>query len=320
MRTISIPNTDLKPSILCMGTGSYGGPLDRDISYRLLDTFIDNGGNFLDSAKVYSDWIPGERSRSEKLLGEWMKARGNRERVIIATKGAHPDLSTMHIPRMSPAEIRADLEASLQHLQIDTIDLYWLHRDDPTHTVEEIISELANHVKAGKIRTFGCSNWRVERIQAAQEFAANNGLPGFAGVQNFWNLAHINTQALFDPTMVVMDDGLWDYHQKTNLAAIPYTSQANGLFQKLEAGGEKSLGKGLAATYLNPQTLRRFEQVEKLRAETGLTITQITLGYLLSQPFPTIPVFSCRSLDQLDDTLAAGQVQLTPEQMKFLLA
>jgi aryl-alcohol dehydrogenase-like predicted oxidoreductase len=320
MQTKQIPNTDLQVSVLCMGTGAYGGSIDRAASYRLLDSFVERGGCFFDSAKVYSDWIPGERSRSEKLLGAWMKERKNRARVIIATKGAHPDLSTMHIQRLAPQDILADLDASLSHLQSDYIDLYWLHRDDPTRPVEEIVDTLASQVRAGKIRAFGCSNWRVGRIRAAQDYAAQSGLPGFASVQNLWNLAHVNTDSMPDPTLVVMDGELWAYHQSTKLAAIPYTSQANGLFQKMENGGVSSLSKGLTTMYLNPRTERRFERVRQLRAETRLTTTQITLGYLLSQPFPTFPVFSSRDLAQLEDTLTAAEVTLTPDHLAFLEA
>ena len=183
--TLSLP--------LCLGTGNFGAALDQDAAFALLDAYLDQGGNFLDSAQVYCDWIPdNERSSSEKIIGRWMKERRNRDRLVIATKGAHPDLATMQIPRMSRAEIEADLHASLRHLQTDVIDLYWLHRDDPARPVAEILETLNAAVQAGKIRAFGCSNWRAERLQAANEYAATHGLHGFVASQVLWNLAVVD--------------------------------------------------------------------------------------------------------------------------------
>ena len=158
-------------SVISLGTGGAGANYDRATAFAMLDAFFEEGGNFVDTAHVYNDWIPGERSRSEKLLGAWMKERRNRSGVLLATKGAHPDLAQMQVGRLSPAEIQADLEESLRFLQVETIDLYWLHRDDPTRPVEEIIDTLEAQVQAGKIRYFGCSNWRLERIQAAQLYS-----------------------------------------------------------------------------------------------------------------------------------------------------
>lgn len=318
MRTIPIPNTDLVPSALCLGTGDMGAGIDRNMAFQMLDAFLDQGGTFLDSAKVYSDWIPGETSRSEKLIGAWMKQRGNRSKVIVSTKGAHPDLKTMHIQRMSPAEIVSDLEASLRHLQVDCIDLYWLHRDDATRPVEEILDTLQSQVQAGKIRYFGGSNWTLDRIKAAQEYAAERGFPGFAAIQNLWNLGEVKFSAIGDPTLVVMDQVLWNYHRATDLAAIPYTSQANGLFQKLDAGGPEALPRRLREMYLSPVTEQRYLRLQTLREQTGLTTTQIVLGYLTSQPFPTLPVVGPHSLAQLADCLSAGDVKLSAAQVQYL--
>jgi aryl-alcohol dehydrogenase-like predicted oxidoreductase len=320
MQTTHIHHTDLYPSSLCMGSGEFGASVDREISFALLDRFTELGGTFIDTAKIYNDWVPGETSRSEKLIGEWMRARKNRQGIILATKGAHYDLAAPQIPRVSPDEILSDLNASLKHLQTDVIDLYWLHRDDPRRPVAEILTILEAQVKAGKIRYYGCSNWRAERIQAAQEFAVENHLQGFSAVQNMWNLARINPDGIADPTIVIMDEALLAYHRASNLAAIPFSSQANGLFQKMASGGLDSLLPMHQKMYLNADTQRRFERLLELRAATGLTITQIVLGYLLSQPFPTIPVFSSRSQEQLQDTLSAASVRLTGEQVAFLLS
>lgn len=320
MHNTFIPNTDLNPSSLCMGSGEFGAGINRQDAFLLLDAFVDHGGTFIDTAKIYNDWIPGESSRSEKVIGEWMRLRKNRQSIVLATKGAHFHLATPHIPRLAPDEIISDLDASLQHLQTNTIDLYWLHRDDPRRPIEEIMNVLFSQVKVGKIRYYGCSNWRIDRLQEAQAFAVKNHIPGFAAVQNMWSLAQINTGGIADPTIVVMDDDLLAYHQLHQLAAIPFSAQANGLFQKLAASGVEAISPNLKRTYMNPVTEQRFSRLLQLHDLTGMTLSQIVLGYLLSQPFPTIPVFSSRNQEQLSDTLSAADVHLTQDQVAFLLS
>ena len=204
----AIPNTALTPSALCMGSNMMGSVTDKQTSFRLLDAFVAAGGTFLDTAKVYADWLPGERSVSEKTIGEWLRHSGKRSQVVVATKGAHPELATMHIGRLSPAEIVADLDASLRHLQTDVIDLYWLHRDDVKRPVAEILETMESQVRAGKIRYYGCSNWRAGRIGEAQAYARSQGWTGFVADQMMWSLAAVDYAALPDKTMVAMDADL----------------------------------------------------------------------------------------------------------------
>lgn len=318
MRYTVIPRTTLKPSVICLGTAEIGSKIDRDASFRLLDAYLDLGGNFLDTAQVYADWLPGERSTSEKTLGQWIAARRNRDKVVLATKGAHPRLETMNVPRMSRTEIIHDLDASLKNLQSDVIDLYWLHRDAPAVPVEAIIDLLNEQVQAGKIRAFGCSNWRTPRIQAAQEYAARSGRQGFSANQPLWNIGVVDWAAIGDPTIVNMDGAMWDYHRQTGLAALPFSSQANGLFNKLAEGRTSAIKPHTQRIYHLPENQQRSQRIQQLAGETGLSITQIVLGYLLAQPFTTIPIVGCQNLAQLEDSLTAADVQLTLAQVKFL--
>jgi aryl-alcohol dehydrogenase-like predicted oxidoreductase len=232
---------------------------------------------------------------------------------VLATKGAHPDLATMHIPRMSQAEVASDVDASLAHLGVERIDLYWLHRDDPERPVAEIVEMMNGFVRAGKIRCYGCSNWRVGRIAAAQAYACEHGLQGFVGDQMMWSLAAVDRAAISDKTLVSMDDELWRLHRRTGLAAIPYSSQAGGWLQKAASGAS-----GGRPRHDIPANHALLERVLRLSADTGLTITQIALGYLISQPFPTVPVVGCRTLGQLEDSLGAADVRLTSAQMGYL--
>lgn len=314
----AIPHTALTPSALCLGASMMGSGQDRQTSFQLLDAFLDAGGSFLDTAKVYADWLPGERSISEKTIGAWLHQSGKRSKVVLATKGGHPELNTMHIGRLGREEITADVEASLRHLQTDVIDLYWLHRDDTGRPVADILQTLENLVRAGKIRCYGCSNWRAPRIAAAQACAAQEGWAGFVADQMMWSLAAVDAAALPDKTMVPMDAELKQYHLATGLVAIPYSSQANGYFQRLAAGQKHQIKEGQRRIYGSRINDRRLQRIQQLSAATGLSITAIVLGYLLAQPFPTLPIVGCRTLAQLQDTLAAADVILTQEQIAFL--
>ena len=318
MRYTCIPNTDLKPSVICLGTVHVGSALTRRGSYKLLDAYLEQGGNFLDTAKVYSDWLPGEKSTSEKMLGRWLKLRRNRDKVILATKGAHPEASGMHAMRLSRRQINYDLNRSLAHLQTDVIDLYWLHRDDPCRPVEDIIDTMDKLRSAGKIRYFGCSNWRTPRIRAAQAYARRRGIQGFVANQMMWSLAAVATRDLSDKTMVIMNGALRRYHLKTGLTAIPYSSQANGLFQKIAQTPIKQLRPSLKRMANKLANRKRYQRTTRVATETGLSITQVVLGYLLSQPFVTIPIVGPRNVAQLQDSLSAADVRLTKRQVGYL--
>ncbi|MCP4165869.1 MAG: aldo/keto reductase [Chloroflexi bacterium] len=314
---IAIPGTTLEVFPICFGTCDIGSKIDERTSFDLLDRYHERGGNFLDSAAVYANWLPIENSISEKTVGKWMKARGNRQALIVATKGAHPDLATMHIPRMSRREIESDLHDSLRHLQTDTIDLYWLHRDDVSRPVGDILEVLNEQVQVGKIRHFGCSNWTLARMQLAQAYANERGLQGFVANQMLWSLATVEVEAIADKSTVVMDETMRDYHQSSGLAAIPYSSQAQGLFYKMEHGTPPG-GVGGDARYDSSTNVGRYWRLHRLATELLLQPTQVILGYLISQPFTTIPIVGCQNRTQLDDSLKAAGIHLASEYVTFL--
>ena len=336
MRYANIPHTNLNPSVICLGTADMGGKMSRETAFAVLDAYVAAGGNFLDTAKVYSDWIPGERSRSEKLLSEWLQARHNRDCMILATKGAHPDLLHMAVPRLAPADIASDIEASLKHLQTETIDLYWLHRDDPARPVAEILDALNAQVKAGRIRYFACSNWRTVRIQSAQTYAQANGQMGFVANQVLWNVAVMDPLGQPDKTLAVMDGEMHALHVQTKLAAMPYSSQANGLFSKLQkplaarvqrdpkrlllqaARHLRNLVFARRVLYPRGPNLRQLQVIQGIASARGLSVSQVVLGYLLSQPFPVFPIVGCQNLIQLEDSLRAVDVVLSEDEVAAL--
>src|SRR5215469_8764514 len=167
MRYCTIPGSDLRPSVIGLGALPFGASLPQETAFSLMDAFVEAGGTCIDTALVYGEWLPGGKGLSERTVGAWITARQHRDGLILSTKGGHPRLTTMQTPRLSDAELSSDLDESLRNLQTDYIDVYWLHRDDPNRPVAEILATAQRQVQAGKIRAFGCSNWRVERIQAA---------------------------------------------------------------------------------------------------------------------------------------------------------
>jgi aryl-alcohol dehydrogenase-like predicted oxidoreductase len=319
MKQVGIPGTDLIVSPICLGTTDLGlGDLQEDAAFELLNEYVEQGGNFIDTAHVYSNWIPGEICRSEKLIGKWLKSTGTRDRIVLGTKGAHPELDSMHISRLSPAEITQDLNESLEYLQTDHIDIYWLHRDDTAVPVAGILETLNEQVKAGKIRHLGCSNWKAYRIQEALDYAASKGIRGFVANQPLWSLAAPNLDKAPDKTLVAMDDDGIAFHKRTGMAAIPYSSQGKGFFTKLAASGLDGVSKADIQMYGNDVNNQRLGRIQKLANQYRVTVNSIVLAYLLSQPFTTIPIVGCKKLDHLHASLEANELRLTPEEISFL--
>ena len=315
MNTQQIAGTELKPSVLCLGTADMGAGISRDDSFALLDAFVEAGGTFIDTAEIYSDWAPGEKSRSEKLIGEWLSTRRNRDALVLATKGAHPRLNAMNVARLSRAEIEHDLDASLKNLRTDVIDLYWLHRDERSRPIGDIIETMNAQVQAGKIKYFGCSNWRTVRIGAAHSYAVEHGLHSFVANQPLWSMAVVPQDRLADQTSVVMDKAMHRFHAGTQMPCMPYSSQANGFFQRMAAGTATQMNASSQHLYGDPSNIQRAERVQQIARETGMTITEVVLAYLLSQPFPVFPILGCKTLDQLRDSLSAHDKRLTPAQV-----
>ena len=157
MKKVKMNNTDIWVSEISYGTASLGLGGNIEEEYAMLDAFIDAGGNFIDTARVYSDWVPGERGRSERVLGEWLKARRHPNEIVIATKGGHPEFGEMHKSRLTSEDVEHDIKLSLKGLGVERIDLYYLHRDDRSLPVEYIIDYLEHFRARGYIRYYACS-------------------------------------------------------------------------------------------------------------------------------------------------------------------
>jgi aryl-alcohol dehydrogenase-like predicted oxidoreductase len=297
-------------SRISLGTALLGIAGGDGPAFELLDAFVERGGSRIDTARVYSDWVPGEFGRSERIVGDWMRHRGNRGRIVLATKGGHPRLDAMARPRLSRHELRSDLEASLRTLRTDAVDLYHVHRDDPGQPAGEIVETLEDFARGGLVRSYGCSNWTAARIREAAAYARTHGCRGFAVDQVLWNIGSRGMRPPADPTMKVMDDDLLELHRTSGLAVAAYSSQAGGFFSRIDAEGG-SLPDALCTNpYATPANLRLAVALSRLARELGVPVSHLVLAWLLAHEMPVLPIVGCRTVAQLDDTIAAAGLRL----------
>ncbi|MDR1903657.1 MAG: aldo/keto reductase [Treponema sp.] len=314
MRYISLTPQGPVVSRICIGSVFYGTTVPQKTVFEQLDYFYHHGGNFIDTAHVYADWLPNGQGASEIAIGAWLKERKIRDKIIISTKGAHPNLKTMDIPRMGRAEVRQDLEESLGRLGTDWVDLYFLHRDDASRPVEEILFMLEEFKKEGKIIHYGCSNWKRERLEEADSIAARKGWDGFICNQLMWGIGDINWQGLTDKSLVAMDAEIYEYHTRSQKAVMAYSSSCKGYFSKKIKN--LPVTQAMEAVYGAPSNdalLRRLPDIER---ETGVKTAVIVSAYIMAQEFPSIPIASFSSLSQMDEGMAACDFDFPPELLK----
>lgn len=308
-----IPNTHMTVSAICYGTAGFGVYVRGESLDRLYALYRTAGGNFLDTAHCYSFWVENGNGASERAVGELVRRHNDRDKVVIATKGGHPDGGPSYArpdAYLAPEVVQRDIDESLQRLGLDYVDLYLLHRDDARVPVEEIIDMLNEEVADGRIRNLGASNWTTERIAQANAYAASHHLQGFAVSEPQWSLAVPNgAPPTSDPAMRSLSDDDVQWHVKTGFPVIAYSSTAHGYF----AGSKQAEND-----YDNEQSRTRRERVRQLAIELGCTPTQVALAYLLHQPFLTIPIIGTLNPEHLHDALGAADVKLTREQVVWL--
>jgi aryl-alcohol dehydrogenase-like predicted oxidoreductase len=308
MPTLALPGLARPASVLCLGTGGYGSAIPRDASFALLDAFAAVGGTFLDTAHVYAAWLPGGEGASERTIGAWVKSRGMRDRMVIATKGAHPLLPPGSPSRLRPEDIARDLDESRERLGVEHVDLYWLHRDDPAVPVGEILDALARHHRTGAIGAIGASNWTTARLDAAAAHAARAGVPGFVASQIGWSLARAIPERIPPGGMLFMDEATEGWHRRSGLRVIPYSAQANGYFAK---GAPPALYDSVA-------NRERRLRVERLARERGASPNAVALAWLLKHPSAGSAIIGPRTREQLDDSVCALAVPLSARETAWL--
>lgn len=296
----------LTVSPLCFGGNVFGWTADERTSFSLLDAWLAAGFNFVDTADVYSRWVPGHKGgESEGVIGRWLKQGGRRDRVVIATKcGMDKGLSAI--------AIRAAVEASLRRLQVDVIDLYQAHKDDPETPLEETLEAFARLVEAGKVRAIGASNYSAARLAEALETSARLGLPRFETLQPAYNLYD---RAEFEQDLQALcvreEIGVINYYA---LAAGFLT----GKYRGPEDAGKSPRGGGVLKKYVNPRGMRILAALDEAARRTGSTPAEVAIAWVMARPGVTSPIASATSLRQLDQLVAAARLKLDDETMRAL--
>lgn len=310
MKKRKLGNSGLEVAPLAFGGNVFGWTVDEPTSFHLLDAFMSAGFNLIDTADSYSRWVPGHQGgESETIIGNWMKARGNRDKVIIATKvGADMGQGKKDL---SKEWILREAEASLKRLSTDYIDLYQSHWDDPATPVEETLEAYAQLIKQGKARAIGASNLSAQRLRESLDASKRNGLPRYEALQPNYNLYDRKEyETEFEPICV-----------KENLGVIPYFSVASG-FLAGKYRSEKDLeGRprgGFVKKYLNERGYRILNALDEVAKARNVTQAQVAIAWLIARPSITAPIASATSLDQLKQLLDATKLQLTGEDIKRL--
>lgn len=309
MNKKTISNTNLQIAPINFGGNVFGWTLDEKSSFKMLDAFVDAGFNFIDTADTYAWWLNGFGGQSETIIGKWIKSRGSRSEIILATKvGSH---TKEHDFDISKKHILKSVDESLQRLQTDYIDLYYTHFDDNKTPVEETLSAYQEIIAAGKVRYIGASNLSPERLEASFEASEKEDLPRYVALQPLYNLVERKKYENEYAGLVS------DYA----LSVFPYYSLAAGFLTgkyRSEADfGKSQRGQG-AGKYLNEKGLTILKVLEEVANNHKTSLATISIAWLLSKPDITAPVVSATNKNQLKDLLLAPNVLLTDNELKML--
>ncbi|MEW2296033.1 aldo/keto reductase [Streptomyces sp. NPDC006743] len=293
---------------LALGGNVFGWTADQAQSFAVLDAYTAAGGNFIDTADSYSAWVEGNHGgESETIIGKWIKERGNRSDVVIATKvSQHPDFQGL-----SAANIRAAADASLKRLGTDHIDLYYTHFDQPDVPVEEIIGALDELVRAGKVRHIAASNISAERLAASLEFSEREGLARYVAIQPHYNLVSRDTY----------EGGLRDLAERAGLSAVPYFALASGfLTGKYRPGAtvDSPRAEGAAKHLASERGQKVLAALDEVARARGAEPATVALAWLAAQPTVAAPIASARTVEQLPALLAVAGLELTDEEVTRL--
>ena len=300
----------LKVSPICFGGNVFGWTVDETTSFKLLDAWVDAGMNFIDTADVYSRWVPDHSGgESETIIGKWLKHSGKRDKVVLATK-VGKDMGNGKVG-LGPAYLRAAVEASLQRLQTDVIDLYQSHDDDATVPLADTLGAYAELLRAGKVRAIGASNFTALRLTEALAVSAKAGLPRYETLQPLYNLVE---RPAYEAELekVCVDNGL---------GVINFFALASGFLSgkyRSEADlGQSARGQGVKK-YLTPKGMRVLGALDAVAQRLSATPAQVALAWQIARPGITAPIASATSLAQLDGLVAAARLQLDADAIRTI--
>jgi aryl-alcohol dehydrogenase-like predicted oxidoreductase len=289
---IKLANTDLTIYPLCLGGNVFGYSADKESSEAVLSFYADNGGNFIDTADMYSQWAPGHiGGESETIIGNWMKKRGNRSQMVVATKVSKLDTR----PGLKAENIVAACDDSLRRLQTDYIDLYYAHQDDPNTPIEETLSTFDSLIKSGKVRYIAASNFTAARLQESLDISKKLGLASYVACQDQYNLMDRD----FEKT-------LRDTVDKNGLSEIPFYGLARGFLSGKYRPGvkvESIRATGVSNSYANERGWAMLEKLDQIAQGRQTTVSAIALAWLRQQKTVSAPIASATKLEQIKELM-----------------
>ncbi|MFE8645128.1 aldo/keto reductase [Sphingomonas sp. NCPPB 2930] len=301
LRTLGRSGIQVSP--LAFGGNVFGWTVDPATAFSLLDAWLDAGMNFVDTADVYSRWVPGHRGgESETLIGQWLKQSGRRQQLVLATK-VGKDMGDGKVG-LRPAYIRQAVDASLQRLQTDYIDLYQSHDDDAGVPLEDVLGTFGELIQEGKVRAIGASNYSADRLALALDTSEKHGLARYESLQPLYNLVDRK----------VFEDALEPLCLERGVGVINFYALAAGFLTgkyRTAADASKSArGKSTTDKYLHPRGLRILKALDTVAARYQATPGQVALAWQIARPAVTAPIASATSLEQLQDLVKATRLQL----------
>ncbi|MCW8133178.1 MAG: aldo/keto reductase [Planctomycetota bacterium] len=300
----------IQPQVSRAGLGSmvFGtDPAALANTFALIDAFLEAGGNLIDTAHGYGG------GKSEEAIGLYLEKRGNRDKLLIETKGCHPYSPE---PRVTPQAIASDVSDSLRRMKTSYLDLWLFHRDDPKVAVGPLVDELNAHIAAGRIRAIGASNWSTQRIDEFNEYAHKKGLKGF--VVNSPHLSLAAAKEAMWGGCTIADEAAKNWHRNNRMPLFAWSSQARGFFSGRFAPDKLDGDKDVIRVYYSPENFERLRRATELGAKKGLTAIQIAAAYVMSQNFPTWCLIGPANVDELKVSVAALDLELSPEECRWL--
>jgi aryl-alcohol dehydrogenase-like predicted oxidoreductase len=304
--------SDLLVSDLCLGTMQFGWTADEEMSFRVMDAFVEAGGNFIDTADIYSRWSPGNPGGvSEEIIGRWLKARRNRADVVIATKVRGPMWEGADGEGLSRRHIERAVEDSLRRLQVDTIDLYQTHWPDEEVPLAETLGVFADLVAAGKVRHIGLSNYTTEQMEEALRLSGDGRFPRFVSLQPHYNLVW---RAEYESSRM-------ELCVRHGIAVIPYSPLEGGFlsgrYRRGEAPPDSPRAQG-AQRFMNDEGFAVVEALERIGAARGVRPGAVAITWLRSRPGIVSPIIGANSPEQLSELLPAATLALRADEIGAL--
>ena len=309
--TRALGRSALRVSPLCFGGNVFGWTADEATSFSLLDAWLDAGMNFVDTADVYSRWVPGHAGgESEAIIGKWLKRSGRRQQLVLATK-VGKDMGGGKVG-LRPEYIRKAVDASLKRLQTDYIDLYQSHDDDANVPLAEVLGTFGELISEGKVRAIGASNYSAPRLAEALRISETQGLPRYDSLQPLYNLYDRATfEQELQPLCLAQGVGVINFYALAS-------GFLSGKYRSVEDAGKSARGTGIVQKYLNPRGLRIVQVLDEVATRLQAAASEVALAWLLGQDAVTAPIASATSLPQLQSLLRAARLQLDAEALQAL--